>query len=1281
MNLLRAASPRLPSWLVVGLQLLLVPFVAADGLACRDKRLATEFAQASYVSSLGDPAKLTIEQDNYHQTFKDIVVFQPGHDVSLTIDGRIDVNRIYWSERKCKWFGLKCWYEPRERSNWQGIKERHILARLCSVGEQGSCTKDLPIKAASFTQLTEEPDLQAREDAGFSGLTRRFMLHSVIQGNGVHRNQCTGARPSTCSMGDYTITAQVDVKPRVLMLEKLLDKPQRVDDLVRTHVVDDFIRRSDAARKVVACLYFGHVQRFFPEIPGGANAHRERLLKFIVDLDPDNKYRVELTSLLITSGAIDEALEGMEEQLAQARERYEHSNHDDPAAEEYAKALLNSARLWIEDRVATEGADLEVAVGLFSELAEVRKKMLEKKPWDSDRLEGLVRAQIERARLLALIRTGAMLEQAEEGLMEALQWIPFDKSEEIAGENADRGLYASYSASLRPLPEGTPVTDTGTESSSAPMGLVHVHRVPSWSAQPSILAQIGNAMPPVWLADAARNGDGALWHPDGRQMPRSWRLFGKDGGCKSTGSLIYLGGSVAEPSIDRYGHALFFLDSDGALLIHRPSWGEGKECARLEPPQFGFGDSPPTANAPLAVDRAARLIYADENEEDSVFWVDATSNGDDTVTIHRATPFQGTVQRIVASTDDQSVGVVVRSEEDEGETVEVIVMRSVYDADNEEGRAPGFSHPAGGPENPEDGLVALSSTLVFVRNGQSLDVFSRAEVVKESRDILANDAPVLSIDIGNTSNADIFVHALGDNFAVLQLRPRDNQHNPLYGAQDARLDIRVDAFRYSTELGPQEAMGFKSGVLLSLEDLARNQFTVRVFAAGVNGVLHRTGLEDGLRIESTGAQGLTSQRVVVLNATAMLLSTRVAEVRVADAESVLTHRNVPSFNGHEIEEVNRFCAEHSKWGCRVAPLHVPVPQSATGNSSGCGLPDVSDPILLIAAGRHGGGDNPPSSDAVARTKVRCDIAGRPALDGEIELLADEFPEIATLESEAPRAEYDGPVWRHLGSAGLVLPALKAITFAAVPHENVAPDGDFENSAVLEVPVRFVRQADTLAGTVSLRSPYGIRHLLIRVDPDAAGDSVKNALVVADHPGHMVTYTGAAGAPVSFTELLPRRMVQTRFGVDGNTLLLGKTDLYKADGDLVRIEPAAQGFAFTFGAPMQIAADVLMEEWNGRERAAGHMLFEFFGATPDLSVVWRPEGPCTVVENANGGGSKVFAVGRPAGISHLRRESETTPIVIQRRRFEGKSKPGLRHGLPFTRSWEDLNAGARGACVP
>ena len=1274
MDLLSVASPRLLSWLAVGLQLLLIQFVAADGLACRDKRLASEFAQARYVTTL-EPAKLTIEQNNFHQTFKDIITFQPGHDVSLTIHGRIDVNRLYWSERKCKWFGLKCWYEPRERSNWQGIEERHILARLCAVDERESCTPVPLIDTGSFNGLKDAsavPDLRAREDDGLSGLTRRFNLRSVIQDNGVHRSQCTGARPSTCSMGNYRITAQVDVKPRVLMLQKLLDKPQRVDDLVRTHVVDDFIRSSEAARKVVACLYFGHVQRFFPEIPGAANAPRERLLKFIVDLDPDNEYRVELTSLLITSGAIDEALEGMEEQLTRARERYERSNHDDYEAEEYAKTLLNSARLWIEDRVATEGADLEVAVGLFSELAEVRKEMLEKEPWDSDRLEGLVRAQIERARLLSLIRTGTMLEQAEKGLMEALQWIPFDKSEEIAGENADRGLYASYSASIHPLPEGTSVTDTGTESSSAPTGFVHVHRVPSWSAQPRILTQIGNAMPPVWLVDGARNGDGALWHPDARQVPRSWRLFGREGGCKNTWPLSYLGGSVADRSTERYTHALFFLDSIGALWVHRPYQGGEEECTRFAPPWFGIGDPLPTTNTPSTVDRAARLIYA---EEKSVFWVDAATNGGDTPTIRKSTPFQGTVQHIVASTDDQSVGFVVRSEEDEDETIKVIVMRSVYDADNDERRAPLFSHPAGGPENPEDALVALSSTLVFVRNGQSLDVFSRAEVAKKSGGILSDTDPVLSIDIGNTSNVDLFVHALGDDFAVLQLRSRDDQHNPFYGAQDARLDIRVGAFRYSTELGPQEAMGFKGGVLLSLEDLARNRFTVRVFAAGVNGMLHRTGLDDGLRIESTRAQGLTSERVVVLNATAMLLSTHVAEV-----DAVPAHRNVPLFNGHEIEKVNRFCADHSDWGCRVAPIHVPVPQSATGNSSGCGLPGVSDPILLIAAGRQGGGKSPLSSDVAARAKVRCDIAGRPVLDGEIKLLTDEFPKIATLESEESNEEYDGPVWRHLGPAGLVLPARKVITFAAVPHVKVAPNGDFESRAVLEVPVRLVRQADTLAGTVSLRSPYGIRHLLVLVNRDADGDTVENALVVADHPGQVVTYTGAAGTPVPFTELLPRRMVQTRFGVDGNVLLLGKTDLYIADGDLVRIEPSAQGFAFAFGARKEIAADLLMKDWNSRERAEGYMRFEFFGATSDLSVVWRPEGPCTVVENANGDTLLTFGVGRPAGISHLNREGETNPIVIQGGRFAGKSKPGLRHGLPFTRSWDDLNAGARGACV-
>ena len=978
--------------------------------------------------------------------------------------------------------------------------------------------------------------------------------------------------------------------------------------------------------------------------------------------------------------------------MNEARKDYEDSNHREAEADAYAKALLNRARLWIEDRVATEGADLKVAVGLLSELVRVRKVMLDKVPWDEKRREGFVRAQIEQARLLSLIRTSPMLEQAEMGLTEALQWIPLEKSEEVAGENAARGLYASYSASNLRLPEGRPFADTDPKPSVAPKGSVHVHRVPSWSAQSHVLTQLADAkspvrlagaMPPVWLADAVRNGDGLLWHPDARQIARSWRLFGNAKECKSAKPLRYLGGGVVEESIGQYAHALFFLDSDGAILVLRPS--EGAQCERLKSTLFGpplpaanpsvtddsapnepVTDNPvvtaPEPDDPLTVDGAARLIYA---KKESVFWVDAVTDTGKKPTIRESLPFQGTVKRIVASTDDESVGFVIRNDA----TISTLVMSTVHDAADEEKERPLFHHPVG---KPEDGMIALSSALAFVRNGRSLDVFSRKKLTRNENKPLSEFQPVLSIDIGDTSNANLFVHTLGDDFAVLQLRGQGGEH---YGAHVARLHVRVGHFRYSTELGPRDAMGFKRGVLLSFEDEKRDRFTVRVLAAGVNGVLHRTTLDKGLRINSTEAQGLTSERAVVLNSTAMLLSTRIAAVGKSPV-----HRNVPSFNGHEIDAISQFCTNHSDWGCRVAPISVSVPEEATGSRSGCGLDSVSDPILLVAVGRDGGGERPVSSDVVARAKVGCDARGRPVLVGMVERLHKEFPEIVELEAEAGQ-EYDGPVWRHVGPAGLVLPAGTVFAFAALPHEKLDPDDvDFVKRAVLRVPVRLVRETNTLVGTVALRSPYGVRHLLVRTN--ASGGAVENALVVADHPDHVVTYTGAAETPVPFAELLPRRMVQVQFGEDGNALLLGKIDVDEENGQLVRIERAAQGSGFTFGAPQEMNALPLMNQWMPRERAAGYMRFEFFGATPNLEVVWRPDGLCTVVERADDdtiGGALRFGVGRPAGISHLLSKTGPTSIVIQGGRLVGKPKPGLRRGLPFTQFWGDLNAGARGAC--
>ena len=1305
---------RLLFWLFVGVQCVFTFQATAQDTQevrtsnCRDVRLKDEFSQKEYLSEWRPAAKVNIEQQDYHQTYKDIVSFQPGHQISLAIDGQIDINRRYWSVRKCKWLGLKCWYEPRESSNWQGIEDRPVLARLCLPDEQGACVVDLSIKSGSYDGLKKVRELQVEEGLGLESLTKRYELQTVIEGNGVDRSECTGVRPSSCSFGEYEISTVVDVKDRVLELERLLQRPQKLNDLLGDDVVGNYIRRSNVARKIVACLYFEHAQLFYPEVVGGANRSREQLLRFIIELDPDNEYRVELTGQLIESGALDEALEGAEEQLIEARKAYEESGQRQSEAEAYAKTLLNRARLWIDDRVASEGADLDVAVGLLSELVRVRRASLVGAPWDEARRVEFIRAQIEQARLLSLIRSSVALEQAEKGLSEAQEWVTLDKSEEVVGGSEALGIYASYSRLGLQFPEGQRL-DGLDESTAAPKGSVYIHRVPSWSARTTALRRLGRRHAAVWLSDDLLNEDGMLWYPDAGQAPTPWRLLGSSEGCRNAKNVRYLGGSATGNSTHPDGHTLFFLDSNDfgdSILVLQLSH-RGGECVRIEPWRWAVPSMPsedsvtedaspvgeqgsepaeqreptvevPKPEDPLTVDIFGRLIYAKGKR---VYALDTRVDTIEKISVKRLRTFNGTVQRIVASSDDESIGFVILDRSSDGQqTKNARVFRSLYDVEGDGVPKAEFTH-----STLRDGgeLLALSSTLAFVHKRNAIDVLNLTNSSSDSNRTVSESDLEVSINLDDSNNGSVFIHALEDDFAVLRLHQYGGKH---YGYEKAWLFVRIRGFHYETSLSTQDAEGFKGGVVLDIEadsqdpeDGLQVRFRVGVFASGVNGVLHSTTLDRGLRLSTVEAAGLTSERVEILRDTALRLSTRVVKVSAGSGTvEGREYRNVPVFDGREVEEISQFCVQHSDWGCRVAVLAEFVPKEAEGKSGECWLQKVSDPILLIAVGRGAGGKMVPSSDVVARVRVGCDDKGQPRVRDGVELLSDEFPEVATLEAEFGE-EYSGPVWRHVGSRGKVLPETERSVFASLPHEVLdLSEDEFGDRSILRVPVRLVGESDTLIDTVAIRSPYGVRHILVRVDADGTVD--KSALVVAEHPERVVGYVGGAEKAIWSAGLPPRQLVQAIFATDGKAILLGKLDLKSKKGELVRIEGgAAQEPGFAVGAQWGINAEEYLAEWIPKRQIESHMQFEFFGSTRNLDLIWYPDGLCTLVERADGRSVATLRVGRPASISHLRYEGEAQPIVIQRARLEGEPKPGLRLGLPFTQFWRALNAGARGAC--
>gem|GEM_PF-3663854 len=1253
------------------------------------ERLSNELQQAGHVSGFRPSAGVDIEQGDFNQLYKDVVALQPGHRVTLSVSGNIDVNRHYWEERKCKWLGLKCWYEPRERSNWQGIGARHVQLKLCPLRQRGgACRSIATISSATYNGLHGAAELAADPQQKLANLQAEHDLIAMIDGNGVHRGRCTGARPSTCSFGAYRIDTRVDVKPRLDALTTLLKRRQEVEDLVHPKLIDRFMRQSNSARKVAGCRLFEHAQAFHAEVAGAANSKRERLLRYIInDLDGDNEYRIELTSLLITSGAIDEALSGAEEQLESARKLHYANKNDLALAGEYARALLNRARLWIEDRVATEGADLEVAVGLFDELVRVREHIYENGGRQHEHLQALAQAQIESARLSALIRTSNMLEQAESGLHKVLARLPLNRSEEIAGSNDRRGVYTSFQAPALPLTAvtGRGTSKDGTDSTAAPEGSIHLARIPSWSARTSILANGGRRHPALFLEDPRSSFAQKIWQPAMPQATRSWRLIGRSDNCPD--ELAFLGGAAAGLAQGDEAPVLYFKHPKGEIWQYVAASAAG--CRRIEPDAPGFDT--PTGDEVQSVNHLGRLLYARKQVIFAVARDASTGKFSKAIAQNASRPFPARVAAIVQSSEHDALLIHVQIDPKQGQTgprvhrlyhFADLAALGAFDKDTVD---PKVEFETG--RDTQVAVLALSAGGFLVRAGEEL-YFIRQDK------IAAGDSFPLSLDAakdqkftlagGQTHRfgADI----VGEDFVLIGTTDpgrSDSGKEIEAGARSARIIARIAGRTYDAALTAGDGLGFRPHVVLSHLGPERKRFRVQAFASAISGELFKTDLQTGVRRGSAAAEALLSSRVAVLDRTGMLLSTRL----VANHDDPAVYRSVPAFHGRTIADVVRYCTQHSAWGCRVVPLASPVGAPATGAQTSClsaGTTDsVEDSLLLIAVGRDKQTGGPPTSDQAALARVTCDPSGTPTLAAPLQPFTPQLPVIDEITGPSGKT-IKGPVWRYAGPDGAVGPSMAGAMFAALPTGPI--DANYRGVAQAEfgrlddyrLPVRWLSQAQVAGGMVAVRSPFGIRHLLPALEPDST--SIDDVFVISDRPGSIIGYRGDGETARTLANLTAAQAIQLEFAQSGRQVMLGLADTNADAVEVARIRhrPATSGFEF--GPTLLGNGAAFWGEWNAMERTSAHMRFQFFGTRRDQSWAWLPDSRCTTLHVLATDGKLQTAVGRIAGLSHLKRAVTAQPVTIQRRRAQAGATNGLRSSQPYTESWKTLGAGASRECA-
>jgi tetratricopeptide (TPR) repeat protein len=381
--------------------------------------------------------------------------FYPGEHIIFTVTEQVDANHRYWQERPCDWFGLHCWYEQHNASNYVGPERLPLEMRFVAndkttpptpahnipVPDPGSGALIAAFQVATRTlDTTIEPDVWSWENArkGYSLLGRLTgRLDHAADATPTYQNTLnrTGCKspPSegTCSDGYFRLTVDsIDVSERLDQLAKFLVAAKRDSStLVSADFMDQSIRVVKPDR--AATELWQHVMKRYPTF---SDAEKELVLRFALELnESDDTIRNDLTALLINRGDIGQAKEQSEKTLKGAIAKYEAENpHQIETVCTYGFAHTNSAKIWLKDRVGTQPSDIGVAAQMYERAITAYKEVADGDctdktfvpapgqtvPRDTVRTR-LLNALVDKARVLGLLRTRQSLLSAAEALEKA----------------------------------------------------------------------------------------------------------------------------------------------------------------------------------------------------------------------------------------------------------------------------------------------------------------------------------------------------------------------------------------------------------------------------------------------------------------------------------------------------------------------------------------------------------------------------------------------------------------------------------------------------------------------------------------------------------------------------------------------------------------------------------------------------------------------------------------------------------------------------------------------
>ena len=346
----------------------------------------------------------------------------PGTSMDIVLSGQVDVDHQFGERRRCKYFGIKCWYEQWDKPHWVGPDgiELQLAVDGAGVTRNGKVYQfNLPLKGGD-----------ANYNAGVN-------LYGMLWLNGTvapaSRAPCIG-RPARCSGGDMTISfVNINVKPRLDALasrletvtidaldvafirsedniDALLYNPAFASDETITRLVSLLTQAAERLRGTIGSASPGNARALHLKIIDLASYADSLARKSPADAA---KLRILIAESHFDSGNFSGATQEAPKMMDAAKKAFDSDSGNVENAKLYARAFKVNASAWREKKARNSSADIRVAIALLDQAVEVLLPFTAQ-----DAVSKLISdINVDGARMLNVLRTDAELKAAEEKLV------------------------------------------------------------------------------------------------------------------------------------------------------------------------------------------------------------------------------------------------------------------------------------------------------------------------------------------------------------------------------------------------------------------------------------------------------------------------------------------------------------------------------------------------------------------------------------------------------------------------------------------------------------------------------------------------------------------------------------------------------------------------------------------------------------------------------------------------------------------------------------------------